>query len=163
MTETTARLHCPLLSPGQAHKEIFHNEAIARIDLAVSVSISGMSELPPVEPVPGECWIVADEPAGAWSGQAGMIAGWISSGWRFIEPVVGMLVWRRDLLRHERWTGETWDGAMATGGVSVGGQQVVGPRQAAIAAPSGGATIDAEARAAIDAIIAALMSHGLVD
>jgi hypothetical protein len=46
--------------------------------------------------------------------------------------------------------------------VKVGGQQVVGSQAAAIASPSGGATVDAEARTAIDAILAALRAHGLI-
>jgi hypothetical protein len=47
--------------------------------------------------------------------------------------------------------------------LTVNGQQVVGPRRPAIASPSGGATIDVEARAAIDVLIATFMSHGLTD
>jgi HK97 family phage major capsid protein len=44
----------------------------------------------------------------------------------------------------------------------VGGQQVVGARGAAIPAPTGGSTIDAEARSAIGNILAALRNHGLI-
>jgi len=39
---------------------------------------------------------------------------------------------------------------------------VVGVQQAAIAEPSSGDTVDGEARTAIDAILAALRSHGLI-
>lgn len=39
---------------------------------------------------------------------------------------------------------------------------LIGPRQAALTAPAGGATIDAEARTAIVAIQTALEAHGLV-
>jgi hypothetical protein len=52
--------------------------------------------------------------------------------------------------------------SLASGkGLHINGHQVVGPRQAAIARPNGGATVDAEARGAIDAIRAVLTAHGL--
>jgi hypothetical protein len=44
----------------------------------------------------------------------------------------------------------------------VGGQQVVAGRQAAVTAPSGGATVDAEARTAISTLISRLQTHGLI-
>lgn len=40
---------------------------------------------------------------------------------------------------------------------------MIGARQSAITAPSGGATTDAEARTAINSIITALEAHGLVE
>lgn len=42
------------------------------------------------------------------------------------------------------------------------GLQVVGAQQAAISDPAGGATTDAEARAAIASILDALKAHGLI-
>jgi hypothetical protein len=45
----------------------------------------------------------------------------------------------------------------------IDGQQVVGARAAAIAAPSGGSTVDAEARVAVEAILAAMRQHGLIE
>jgi hypothetical protein len=41
--------------------------------------------------------------------------------------------------------------------------QVVGSRLAAIPGPSSGATVDAEGRAAINQILAALRQHGLIE
>lgn len=41
-------------------------------------------------------------------------------------------------------------------------QAVVGPQEAAIADPTGGATVDAEARAAVVSILDALRNHGLI-
>jgi hypothetical protein len=46
--------------------------------------------------------------------------------------------------------------------VIVGGRQVVSVQQSAIADPAGGTVSDAESRAAIVAILAALRNHGLV-
>jgi len=45
----------------------------------------------------------------------------------------------------------------------IGGEQVIGSRAAAIADPAAGATVDNEARTAIDAILDALREHGLIE
>ena len=71
-----------------------------------------------------------------------------------IERASGELLLRR---------GGAWEpGVVRAREVRINAQKVVGPRQAAIAAPAGGATIDSEGRAAIGAILAALRSHGLI-
>jgi phage baseplate assembly protein V len=44
----------------------------------------------------------------------------------------------------------------------VAGDQVVGPRGSAVSAPTGGATIDMQARTAINAILSRLQAHGLI-
>lgn len=47
--------------------------------------------------------------------------------------------------------------------LSIGGSQIVTTRQTAVTAPVGGATIDSEARTAINAIISRLQTHGLIN
>lgn len=54
-------------------------------------------------------------------------------------------------------------GIVNTGTIRIGGVQVVGERLAAVPAPAGGSVIDAEARAAIDAVLARLQEHGLIE
>jgi hypothetical protein len=45
----------------------------------------------------------------------------------------------------------------------IGDEQVVGSRAGAIPSPTGGTTIDGEARASVDAILIALRQHGLIE
>jgi hypothetical protein len=58
----------------------------------------------------------------------------------------------------------SWElGAVRGSALLIGGEQVVGVRAAAIASPAGGAVVDAEARAALGAILAAMRAHGLIE
>jgi len=163
--DTSARLAFPLLAAGQAQKEMTVNEALALIDIAVQASaVAGGIDTPPEAPAAGQCWIVGDSPDGAWSGHAGMLAGWTADGWRFATPVEGMAVWVSADIMVWRYIGGTWQAGVLNGHrVSIDGVQVVGPRTVAIGDPEGGAVADAEARAAVAAILAALRSHGLIE
>jgi len=165
MTETSPRLALPLLVPGQAQKEMFHNEALAAIDSLLHASIeTGPAAAPPPAPAEGQSWIVDEAATGAWAGHDAALATWTQSGWRFAAPVAGMLAWNKADGLWMRWTGTAWDaGAWPVSALVIGGQQVVGPRLAEVPSPSGGTVIDTEARAAIDSLIATLKSHGLVE
>jgi len=162
--DTSTRLGLPLLAPGQAQKELFHNEAIAAIDLALQASVEAVgANTPPDEPAEGDCWIVGDAPVGAWAGHAGALAGWTASGWRFVAAREGMAVWNRAADAVARLVGTAWATGNLTGtAVLIGGEQVVGARQPAIASPQGGATIDAEARGTLAAVLATMRAHGLI-
>ena len=165
MTEASARFALPLLAPGQAQKEIYHNEALTLIDAVLHAAVEGdPQDAPPVAPAAGESWIVGSAPSGEWSGHAEAIAAWTDGGWRFAAPAAGMLAWNKAAGLWMRWTGSAWSaGTIPASALMIGGQQVVGPRLAAVPSPSGGTIIDAEARAAIDVLIATLKSHGLTE
>jgi len=165
MAEATARFALPFLIPGQAQKELFHNEALAVLDSVLEAAVEEAPRAsPPASPVEGQCWIVAAAATGAWSGRDFCLVAWTSGGWRFVVPPAGMSVWNKADGLTLRYDGAGWNGGQLSGSsLRVGGVQVVGERQAAIASPSGGTIIDAEARAAVSAVIAALMSHGLID
>ena len=112
----------------------------------------------------GACWIVAPGAVGAWAGRDHSLAIWSAGGWRFAAPAAGMRVWNRAAEAEWRWTGSAWSaGELFGSALVVDGEQVVAGRQPAIASPSGGTIIDAEGRAAVDQIIVALKSHGLID
>lgn len=160
----TPRLALPHILPGQAQKELFHNEALARIDAVLHAAVQGAPRNdPPTSPEPGAGWIAGLEPTGAWAGRPNAIAAWTEGGWRLIDPTPGMQAWDTVGERLLRWTGTVWESSLAADAIFVGGVQVVGSRLAEISTPSGGTIIDAEARLAVTEIIVALKSHGLID
>ncbi|WP_375382374.1 DUF2793 domain-containing protein [uncultured Sphingomonas sp.] len=165
MTDTTARLALPLLQPGQAQKELFHDEALTLLDLAVQPVVEAVGlDTPPADPVPGQAWIVGTAPAGDWAGQPGALAGWTEGGWRFIAAIDGASVWSRADRCRARHDGGAWVvGEARVRHVSVGGVPVLGARAAAVSDPAGGATVDAEARGAVAGILAAMRAHGLIE
>ena len=164
MTATTARHRLPLLAPGQAQKEMFHNEALSALDTLVHAAVESVGGAePPAAPAVGQCWVVGPAPAGEWVGHAHALVAWTESGWRFHPPVAGMRAVVRETGLPVAWDGAAWRiGDVACARFLVGGEQVIGARQPAIASPAGGGTIDAEARGAIAAMLAALRAHGLI-
>lgn len=161
----TARFALPLLHAGQAQKELFHNEALLIADMLMQPCVEAFSlDTPPPDPVPGQCWIVGDSPGGAWAGSAGALALWTEGGWRFVGPREGMAVWIAGEELIARHVSGAWRaGHLAAARLVIDGEQVVGAREAAIDEPDGGGVVDAEARAAIEAILQALRAHGLID
>lgn len=160
----TPRLSLPLLEPGQAQKEMFHNEALALLDIAVHAAVvAALVDVPPDAPTIGQCWLVGPAPQGAWAGQAGALAGWTEGGWRFLAPREGMRVWVAAEHAFALHSGGTWYQGRTYGRVFIEGHQVVGPRAANIAEPTGGMTVDAEARRAISAVVQTLRLHGLIE
>ncbi len=164
MTTTTARHKLPLLVPGQAQKEMFHNESLAAIDALLHAAVEGVGgDVPPAAPMAGQSWIVGPLPSGVWAGHAHALASWTESGWRFAGAVVGMRVLVRATSMEAVWDGAAWrQGELRGSKLVVGESQVVGARRPGIADPVGGTTIDAEARGAVAAVLAAMRAHGLI-
>lgn len=164
MADTT-RMGLPLLDAGQAQKEMTVNEALARLDLLTQAAVAAIGpDAPPGEPGDGQAWIVGGAPAGAWAGRAHALAGWTAGGWRFVAPREGMSVWSEADGCAATFVDGAWLlGRLSGERVEIGGVQVVGARAAAIGGPTGGAVVDAEARAALAAVLAALRGHGLID
>ncbi|WP_374591436.1 DUF2793 domain-containing protein [Novosphingobium sp.] len=128
---------------GQAQKEGFVNEIAARLDALLFLSVEGEAALPPVDAAEGASWLVEAAPSGAWADRQGQIASRQSGNWLFTQPVQGMRLYNK-AAQQEMYFRGTWQVA------------------ARPTAPTGGATIDVESRAAISAIIAALVSAGIV-
>lgn len=147
MTETTqtARLSLPLLAMAQAQKEVTHNEALILLDALVQLAIEdGPLATPPVMPGAGQCWLVAPGASGDWAGRADEIAIRCEGGWRFVTPRAGLCAVRVTDGAVLRYRGGEWS------------------TPEAVSNPESGVTIDAEARAAISALILSLEAHGLL-
>ena len=143
--DATPRLALPLLQPGQAQKELWHNEALMALDLLVGARVEGVGlDVPPAAPEAGRAWIVGDAPVGDWAQQSQTVAGWSAGGWRFAAPVEGMAMWVAGEALTTRFVGGRW----VTGG--------------AVTMPVGGAVVDAEVRAAVMAMIDILRRNGMI-
>ncbi|MBM3929133.1 MAG: DUF2793 domain-containing protein [Sphingomonadales bacterium] len=148
MTETTPRLALPFIVPGQAQKEMTHNEALALLAIAVQASVVDIGvNVPPADPTIGDCWAVGSEPVGAWTGRARAIAGWTAGGWRFVAPHPGFAIHVAARGAKATFLDDDWRFAEPA---------------PAIAAPTGGDVVDTQARTAIGAILAALQSLDLL-
>ena len=79
-----------------------------------------------------------------WVSKAGQIAHWVGGSWRFVVPHEGMRVWNKSTRRH------SW---------FIAGQWTTAP---SIPNPTGGATVDSEARAALVAILIYFRSIGIL-
>nr|WP_198162982.1 DUF2793 domain-containing protein [Sphingobium sp. TCM1] len=162
--ETTPRWALPLLLAGQAQKEMFHNEALVRIDaLLHGRAESADLAVPPAGPAIGQCWIVAAGASGAWIGHEENIACWTEGGWRFVAPQAGARMAIADRGHELCHDGAEWsDAPLRSDGLYLEGEKVIGVRQPVIPDPSGGSLIDVEARNTIQAILATLRAHGLI-
>jgi hypothetical protein len=162
--DSSPRLSLPFISPGQAQKELYVNESLQILD---SVTAAAVEEPPgndpPAAPAVGSCFLVGASPTGEWVGHADALATYSAGGWRFTAPVDGMQVWVKSLALSATYTQGTWQiGVLFGSRLLIGGTQVVGQQVSSISDPSGGTTIDSEARAAISSILAALRQHGLI-
>ncbi len=134
------------------------------LDAVVAAAVEGLPQAaPPASPAVGSCYIVGSSPTGSWAGQAGKLAAYTSGGWRFITPCDGLNAILRTSGSTAVYRSGSWEiGKLRGSEVIVDGIKVVGARGAAIADPAGGTTADAEARAAIGQILAAMREHGLI-
>lgn len=141
---TSPRFGLPLLYVGQSQKETFVNEALSRIDALLCCAVEGEAASPPAAPVDGSCWLLAGTPDGAWAGQAsGAIACYQGGQWLFVPACDGMRLFNKGSGQDLRRVSGQW------------------AAPASPALPSGGTTVDTEARAALAQLVQALVVAGL--
>ncbi len=163
--DSTARLKLPLLTAGQIEKEVYHNEALALINVLVAgVLEAGPIATPPASPVLGGVYLVAASGAtGAFAGMEARLAGWTAGGWRFVTAVEGIrLTLRSSGVDFHYWNGAWRSGSLRAEELVIGGVRVVGSAAAAIADPAGGTGVDANVRFCVGQSLAALRGHGLI-
>lgn len=139
----TPRLDMPLLFAGQAQKEIFVNEVTSRLDALLFLAVEAELVTPPANPADGQSWLVGASPQGDWTGHAGHIASRQAGNWMFTTPLPGMRLLNKVSGQELRYT-TAWIAPTRPG------------------SPSGGTTIDAEARGAINAILSTLAAAGVI-
>jgi hypothetical protein len=138
----TPRMSLPLLFAAQAQKELFHNEALARIDALLHPTVQDEANEAPVSAQDGESWLVGAAPSGAWAEHAGALATYRNGGWIFTDACAGMRVFNLATGQSALFV-DTWQKA------------------AELQEPSGGLYVDSQARAAIGALISALRAAGI--
>lgn len=159
----TVRHGLPLLSAGQAQKEVTHNEALLTIDRQLHLAVESRGlESPPAAPIAGSAFIVAAGAGGAWAGQSGKIASFDGFGWHFAAPVKGCLAWVADEAAFSVYDGDWSTGGWPADGLRISGRQLMAAPPVAVAAPVGGSVIDSQCRAALVQLLAALRNQGIV-
>jgi hypothetical protein len=143
LASSTPALGLPLLYAGQAQKEFFVNEALCLLDALHARAVTAAQPAPPASAAEGACYRVTATATGAWTGQEDRLALFVAGAWRFVAPAEGMVVFDRAadgfVIFRSHW-------------------QPAAP----VAGPAGGTVIDVEARAALNALIAALETMGVV-
>lgn len=158
------RIQMPLLSAGQAQKEVAHNEALILVDSLLQACTAGApSNSPPSSPELGLCYICGTAPTGAWSGRAQAVACFTMGGWRIVDAFDGMRITDRASGRIWCFVSGEWSlGVIKGSEVQVDGVKVLGGQQPAISPASGGSVVDAQARTVLALILEALRGHGLI-
>ena len=95
MNETkTPRLRIDYLMPEQAQKHVTVNDALRRLDGLVQLSVKNQTEIVPPETAEnGDCYLIAQGASGAWQNHHGALAIFEDTGWAFVTPKEGWLLW----------------------------------------------------------------------
>jgi len=88
----TPKLSLPYIMPAQAQKHVTHNEALAKLDVIVQLSVLSMNlKSPPEVRSNGDAFIVASNGQNEWLNKDAQIALWDDETWTFFTPIHGWL------------------------------------------------------------------------
>lgn len=105
----TATLKLPLIAASQAQKHITVNEALARIDAALQLSvISRTLATPPTLVEEGASYLIPQGAVNDWGGEDGNLAVYINGGWDFLTPLAGWRIFVADEGVDIRFDGGDW-------------------------------------------------------
>lgn len=113
----TPILGAPSLAASQAVPETTVNEIARFVEQGAGWFRFKDRDLatPPGSPADGDCYLVAASATGAWAGQDGKIAFYLSTAWQFISPSEGMGAWINDEDAAIVFDGSAW-GTLSSGG-----------------------------------------------
>jgi Protein of unknown function (DUF2793) len=139
----TTNVGLPLLFAGQAQKEFFINQALVILDALAPGAVEASLPSPPAEPGEGDCYRITAPASGEWSGHADKVALRIAGSWHFAAPTEGLTMFDR-AAGQWIWFRSDWEAASV------------------LSLPTGGSTIDIEARNLLAQLVSILRSYGLV-
>lgn len=167
----TPQLDIDELQPAQSQPEITVNEAIRKLEAAISIRVLDKDlTAPPASPAASARYIVGAAATGAWSGQTGKVAFVQNSAWDFLTPQTGWIVYVVDEAERYEWDGSAWVVlSIGGGGGSVTVEDSDSPPTGSVAAVStiefNGATITdlggGRARVTIDSVAASAADMGM--
>ncbi len=140
---TTPNFELPLLFTGQSQKEFFVNQSLSMIDALIKGQVLASQTTAPAAPNNSEIYRVTGPATDEWAGFEDHLAVRIGGAWQFVAPFLGQRVF------------DAAEGIVLT--YASGWIALDAPTS-----PQGGAIVDNEARLAIDALITALTSVGIL-
>ena len=107
---TSTQLGLTHLIEGQSSAEVTFNEALNAIDAVIRLSVIDRDlATPPGSPTEGDRYLVAASGTGDWSGEDGNVAVYLS-GWTFLTPQEGWMMWVVDEALELFYDGSSWLG-----------------------------------------------------
>lgn len=123
---TTPILGITEMEASQAQPHLIVNAASRKLEATVARSVLSQLNTPPGSPADGDRHLVGDTPTGAWVGHDFEIAYRSGTGWLFVAPEEGWLVWNQatdELLVYGTQSPVAWD-VLELGGGSLTGAKV---------------------------------------